>query len=63
MLCRLNLIPAKRSMNISLNFARIDNLPTLKGDGNPARARANRTAFNQAVLAQLKALQPKKAGS
>jgi hypothetical protein len=36
-----------------------DNLPTLKGDGNPSRARANRTAFNQAVLAQLKALPPK----
>ena len=36
-----------------------DNLPTLEGDGNPSRARANRTAFNQAVLAQLQALKPK----
>jgi hypothetical protein len=36
-----------------------DNLPTLLGDGNIARARANRTAFNEAVLAQLKALPPK----
>jgi hypothetical protein len=40
-----------------------DNLPTLEGDGNPSRGRVNRTAFNQAVLAQLKALPSKKAGS
>lgn len=37
-----------------------DNQSTLLGDGNAARARANRTAFNEAVLAQLEAL-PKKA--
>lgn len=36
-----------------------DHLPTLEGDGNPSRARANRTAFNQAVVAQLQALKPK----
>lgn len=40
-----------------------DNLATLVGDGNPARARANRTAFNAAVLRQLKALPPKSGGS
>jgi len=33
-----------------------DNQATLLGDGNPARARANRIAFNESVLAQLKAL-------
>lgn len=36
-----------------------DNQSTLLGDGNSARARANRTAFNEAVLTQLEAL-PKK---
>jgi hypothetical protein len=36
-----------------------DNLATLLGDGNPDRARANRTAFNEAILAQLKNLLPK----
>lgn len=39
-----------------------DNLGTLKGDGNPTRARANRATFNAAVLRQLKTLTPK-AGS
>jgi hypothetical protein len=33
-----------------------ENQATLLGDGNPARAQANRIAFNEAVLAQLKAL-------
>jgi hypothetical protein len=36
-----------------------DNQATLLGDGNPARAQANRVAFNEAVLEQLKALPPK----
>jgi hypothetical protein len=36
-----------------------DNQATLLGDGNPARLRANRIAFNEAVLNQLKALLPK----
>ncbi len=36
-----------------------DNLTTLLGDGNPARARANRTAFNQALLAELEGLSKK----
>jgi hypothetical protein len=36
-----------------------DNQATLLGDGNPARARTNRIAFNEAVLEQLKALPPK----
>jgi hypothetical protein len=33
-----------------------DNQATLLGDGDPARARANRTAFNEAVLEELNAL-------
>jgi hypothetical protein len=36
-----------------------DNLPTLLGDGNPTRAQANRSSFNEAVLENLKALLPK----
>jgi hypothetical protein len=32
---------------------------TLLGDGNPARAQANRIAFNEAVLEQLDTLPPK----
>jgi hypothetical protein len=40
-----------------------DNLATLIGDGNPTRVRANRTAFNAAVLKELKALPPETAGS
>ena len=40
-----------------------DNLSTLIGDGTPARARANRTAFNAAVLRQLNGLSSKSAGS
>ncbi len=40
-----------------------DNQATLLGDGNSARARANRTAFNEAVLAQLKVLPPKSEAS
>ena len=36
------------------------NQATLLGDGDPARARANRIAFNEAVLEQLKGLLPKK---
>jgi len=32
---------------------------TLLGDGNLARAQANRVGFNEAVLEQLKALPPK----
>lgn len=39
------------------------NLPILLGDGNPARARQNRTAFNEAVLVQLKAWLPKSEAS
>jgi hypothetical protein len=35
-----------------------DNQTTLLGDGNPARAQANRIAFNEAVLEQLKTLPP-----
>lgn len=35
-----------------------DNQATLLGDGNPSRARANRTAFNAAIIAQLDALPP-----
>jgi hypothetical protein len=34
------------------------NQTILLGDGNPAQARANRIAFNEAVLEQLKALVP-----
>jgi hypothetical protein len=46
-------------------FAKIffDNQATLLGDADPARARANRIAFNEAVLAQLKGLPPKKEGA
>ena len=33
-----------------------DNEATLLGDGNPARAQANRIAFNEAVLEQLNSL-------
>jgi hypothetical protein len=33
-----------------------DNQGTLLGDGSPARARAHRTAFNVAILKQLKGL-------
>lgn len=40
-----------------------DDQATLLGDGNPARARANRIAFNEAVLKQLNSLMPKPAGS
>lgn len=40
-----------------------DNQATLLGDGNPARARANRIAFNEAVLEQLNALPPKTGAS
>jgi hypothetical protein len=36
---------------------------TLLGDGNPARARPSRIAFNEAVLEQLKALLPKNEAS
>ena len=36
-----------------------DNQTALLGDGNPGRAQANRIAFNEAVLEQLKALLPK----
>ncbi len=36
-----------------------DNQATLLGDGNPARARANRTSFNEAVLEELNALPQK----
>jgi hypothetical protein len=36
-----------------------DNLSILQGDGNPSRDRANRTAFNAAVIPQLNALKLK----
>jgi hypothetical protein len=36
-----------------------DNEATLLGDGNPARAQANRIAFNETVLEQLNTLPPK----
>jgi hypothetical protein len=36
-----------------------DNEATLPGDGNTARAQANRIAFNEAVLEQLNTLPPK----
>lgn len=39
-----------------------DNQAKLLGDGNPSRNRANRTAFNDAVLAQLEALSKKSDG-
>jgi hypothetical protein len=51
----------KHSEGLDPECAKIffDNQATLLGDGNPTRARANRTTFNEAVLAQLKALLPK----
>jgi hypothetical protein len=39
------------------------NQAILLADGNPARARANRIAFNEAVLEQLNALLPKNEAS
>jgi hypothetical protein len=36
-----------------------DCLPTLLGDGNPARAPANRIAFNEAVMERLNILPAK----
>ena len=40
-----------------------DNQDLLLGDGNQARARANRTAFNAAVLRALNGLLPDEAGN
>jgi hypothetical protein len=40
-----------------------DNQATLLGDGNPARARANRIAFNAAVVEALNALPPTSAAT
>jgi hypothetical protein len=39
-----------------------DNLGTLIGDGDPVRARANRTAFNATVLLELDDLPEREAG-
>jgi hypothetical protein len=56
---RLGKFPAGPGLDPECAKIFFDNEATLLGDGNPARAQANRIGFNDAVLEQLKTLPPK----